>query len=188
MATTAAVQGAGLVTGVWKKLEKAIFNAGGTEEHLARLDKAETDEAFANFAAQIVRTFQVAFNSFRDMIRAGNYDYTYGFADNPEDIQGQTFHPATNSTELDHPGTVLTTSQVYERYSEKMASFSELLAYGIRHPNVQRRHPVVIVWKDETGQFWDAFLDSVGSRRALDVYRDHSDFQWDADCRFLRRK
>lgn len=187
MATTAAVQGAGLVTGVWKKLEKAIFNAGGTEEHLARLDKAETDEAFANFAAEIVRSIKVAITSFRDMIRAGNYDYLYGFAEKPEEIKGQSFHPVERETKLDHPGVRLTTKQVYEKYGDKMADLSELLAYGINNPDTQREFPIGIVWKDGD-QFWCAYLRSRGSERELFVYQVHPDAVWYGICRFLVRK
>jgi hypothetical protein len=188
MATTAAVQGAGLVTGVWKKLERAIFDAGGTEEHLARLDKAETDEAFANFAAEIVATIKVVVTSFREMIRAGRYDYTYGFADNqPEEIKGQTFHPVTNATELDHPATCLTTQQVFDRYGDKMASLSELLDYGIKNPETQRKFPIGIVWK-VGDQFWYAYLDGDGMGRGLRVSRDRPFIEWSDDYRFLVRK
>lgn len=187
MATSAAVQGAGLITGVWKKIEKAIYDAGGTDDHLARLAKDETDTAFANFAAEIVATIKVVFTSFREMIRAGRYDYTYGFADNPEEIKGQACHPVTNETGLDDPAVRLTTEQVYEKYGDKMADLSELLDYGIKNPETQREFPIGIVWK-VGDQFWYAVLIGSGAGRRLRVRQDHPDVEWCVSCRFLVRK
>ncbi len=187
MATSAAVQGAGLLTGVWKKLEKAIYDAGGNDEHVARLAKDETNQAFANFAAEIVATIKVVFSSFRDQIRAGHYDYLWGFAEKPEEIKGQTFHPVTRETELDHPAVRLTTEQVHEKYGDKMADLSELLDYGIKNPETQCEFTIGIVWK-EGDQFWCAVLLSLGSRRELGVRRDRPGVGRGDGSRFLVRK
>ena len=122
---------------------------------------------------------------FGEQIKAGNFDYRWGVADRPEQIEGQVAHAATGDTELDHPGKTLTTKQVWERYGD--GDLSELLDYALKHPNDQREALIGIVWK-VGDQFWFAFLDGYGSRRRLDVRRDRPGGQWDDNDRFLRGK
>jgi hypothetical protein len=130
-------------------------------------------------------------NAFRDMIAAGKYDYLYGFAEKPEEIKGQTWHDVARYHQrdrtLDHPAKRLTTKQVYEKYGDKMASLSELLAYGINNPDTQRSFPIGIVWKDGD-QFWYAYLDSFGSERMLCVDQVRPSDEWNGSCRFLVHK
>ena len=119
MATSTAasdvVRGLGVLTTFWKKVEGAIREAGGNDEHIARLAKDDSNSAIKQFAEMIVNGAIGGNYSFRDQIRAGRYDYTYGLADNPEKIKGQSFHSVTSETQLDHPAKRLTTQQVLEQ-------------------------------------------------------------------------
>lgn len=187
MATSEAVRGAGLLTNFWKRVETAVRKIGGTDEHLARLDKAESLPAIEQFAELVVRGQVASATWFRFLIRLAHFDYLYGFADDPDKIEGQTCHPVTSETELDHPAVVLTTQQVYERYGDAMADFSELLDHAVRRPADQLETPIGIVWK-VGDQFWYAFLNSDGSVRSLGVRQGHPVVQWGVSYRFLRRK
>ncbi|MEO8065598.1 MAG: hypothetical protein ABI643_01935 [Candidatus Doudnabacteria bacterium] len=188
MATSAAVQGAGLLTAVWKKIEKAVYAAGGTDEHIARLDKSEAIAVIERFAADLVATIHVAIDSlFREIISDGKYDYLYGFAEKPGEIEGQTFHTVTRETILEHPAVILTTTEVYEKCGDKMADLSELLDYGKKNPETQRKFPIAIVWK-VGDQSWFAILDGNELYRELVISRDRPDFQWSVRYRFLVRK
>ena len=187
MATSEAVRGAGLLTNFWKRVETAIRKVGGTDEHLARLDKAEAVYAIEQFAELMVHGVATRVAWFRFLIRLGHFDYLYGFAEKPEEIEGQVFHLVTGETKLDHPGVMLTTQQVCDRYGDQMADLSEFLDYAIRNPEAQREKPIGIVWK-VGAQFWYAYLYSDGSHRKLYVYRDYPDVQWLVSDRFLVRK
>ena len=125
---------------------------------------------------------------FADQIRAGNYGHLYGFAKNPEDIKGQTYHSVTSETELDHPDMYLKTKEIYEKYGDQMAGLCELLDYGIKNPNVQRNFLVGIVWKDENGQFWEAYLGNHDPERSLGVVQASPRDEWHCHSRFLVRK
>ena len=177
----------GVFTTFWTKLEKAVYAAGGSADHLLRLSKDESNDAIKQFAELLVRGPATSATWFRFLIRLGHFDYLYGFAERPEEIEGQVFHPVASETELDHPAVRFTTQQVYEKYGDKMADLSELLDYGIRNPETQLEFPIGIVWKDETGQFWYAVLNG-GSGRELHVSRDHPSGEWSGSCRFLLRK
>ena len=185
MATSAAVRGASLLTNFWKAVEEEILAAGGTEETLGMLVTKKLRPAIARFAADAVAITKTIAVSFAEQIRAGKFKYLYGFASNPEAIRGQTAHSVTNETELDHPGTPLTTPQIWERYGDKMASLSEFLDFAAKNPT---EYWIGIVWKDETSQFWYADVDRDGSDRDLDVNQDGPDGRWDGYYRFLRRK
>lgn len=188
MATSEAVRGAGLLTNFWKRVEAAIRKVGGTDEHLSRLDKAETMPAIEQFAELVVRGAVTSAVWFRFLIRLGHFDDLWGFAERPEEIKGQVFHPVTEETELDCPGQQLRVKQAYARYSGRMASLSELLDYGIRNPEAQREFPIRIVWK-VGGRFWSATLEGYAGRRRLNVTpRDSPDDLCDYICRFLVRK
>lgn len=192
MATSTAasdvVRGLGVLTTFWKKVEGAIRDAGGNDEHIARLAKDDSNSAIRQFAEAVVKGAIGVISSFRDQIRAGNYDYTHGFANNPDEIKGQSFHSVMNKTLLDHPGKHLITQRVFDLYGDKMASLSEFLDYGIKNPETQREFPLGIVWKDETGQFWYADFSSDSTGRGMNVDRDHPDDEWHDHCRFLVRK
>jgi len=194
MATSNAVRGAGLLTNVWKKLETAVYDAGGTDEHLERLGKADGDPLIAEFARNIVAKIKIVYRlsgnhaSFAIAIAAGKYDYKYGFAENPDQIRGQAIHVINSEVELDHPAETLTAQQVFDRYGSKMASLAELLQFAIQNPGIQCQFPIGIVWKDETGQFWYAILSSGGSDRKLDVDRGRPVAPRDDNYRFLLRK
>lgn len=177
----------GVMKTFMQMLEDEVVASGGTAEMLERLGKKSLRPAIKRFAEEIVREAGALASSFRDMIRLGRYDYTYGYADNPEGIEGQTFHAVTNETELDHPGKRFTTKQVYQRYGDKMADLSELLDYGIKNPDTQRQLPIGIVWK-VGDQFWYAILSSSGSLCELDVNQGYPDIEWNDYFRFLVRK
>lgn len=172
----------------FQTLEDEVAALGGDVGMiLDRLGKKSVLPAIKQLASAIVEDAKELINSFRAQIKAGKYNYTYGFADNPEKIEGQQFHFVTNETELDHPGKTLTNQQVYERYGDKMASLSELLDYGIKNPEMQRQFPIGIVWK-VGDQFWFAYLFSLDSDRELNVYQEHPYGVWNDDFRFLVRK
>ena len=122
---------------------------------------------------------------FGEQIKAGGFDYLWGFAEKPEEIVGQVAHVATGETKLDHPGKTLTTKQVWERYGD--GDLSELLDYAVKHLNDQRDFPIGIVWK-VGNLFWCAILVSSGSDRKLNVDRDDPVNPWLDDVRFLVRK
>ena len=188
MATSNAVRGLGLLTSFWKAVEEEIRAIGGTDETLAQLDKKDARPAIREFAKLVVNGTARAVSLFRDMIAAAQFDYTYGYATHPEDIEGQAPHPVTREVELDHPGQVLTIRQVWERYGDQMADLSEFLDYLTENPHVQRQHWIGIVWKDEDGQFWSADASGGDSHRSFAVIRNLPGFRWDDHHPFLRRK
>jgi hypothetical protein len=188
MATSNAVRGASLLTNFWKAVEEEILAAGGTEEHLGQLVTKRLRPAIKKFAADVVSTVNGTVISFAEQIKAGGYDYLYGFAEKPEEIKGQTPHVVNAEVELDHPGKVITTQELYDSYGDNKPTLSDLLDFGVKNSDTQRQFPIGIVWKDETGQFWYALLHGSGSGRGLDVDQDYPGNRWDDDYRFLRRK
>lgn len=177
----------------WQTLEEEIVAAGGSVEMLDNLAKKHVRPAIKQFAIAIVKlsVFRLSgsFSSHAEAIKAGGYDYLYGVANNPSEIKGVAIHPVDCDTVLGHPNEELTTQQIYDRYfaGDNAADLSDLEMFGIKHPDVQRQFPVVVIWK-VGDEFWYAVLHGGGSGRNFYVDRDDADVRWSRSFRFLARK
>lgn len=125
------------------------------------------------------------YQSFMDMIQAGNYDFLHGLARYPEGIKGWDLNQPVRETEPCHLKQRLKVQQVYDLLGNKLASYKELLDYGIKNLDPEWEFPVATIWKDEGGQLCFALIRSDFRGRRLVTRPDHPEFEWDYDVRFL---
>ncbi len=104
--------------------------------------------------------------SFYDLIIAADFNYIFGYAETPFLIRGQTPHVVTAEVEIHSELERMSVSAAYSRFGERIATLSEFLDFAVRKPDVQRFVHVSIVWRDETGQFWFAVIDSLAGEHS----------------------
>lgn len=126
-----------------------------------------------------------------DGIRAGCYDYT-----NP-DIAACHFPTEKSGVHevtvellcLDTDALNVLTEEVQaemETRGLRLADFHELLAFGEKHPEIQREFPIVALgsaWQCRDNRRLVPFLDRYGAGRRLDLY--WIEYGWNGVCRFL---
>lgn len=122
-----------------------------------------------------------------EMIAAGRYD------SQNSDINTQNF-PITGEGQVDrelhlvHPNKVASTEEVLaklDRLGLRPAKIEELLAFGAKYPNLQKKFPVVTlgsVWQHPSGGRHVAYLAGWYGERDLDLLWIGSD--WDEYFRF----
>lgn len=175
-----------------QSLEEEITAADGSIEMLDNLAKKDMRPAIRQFAAAIIKLSNVfhlsgKFATLADAINAGGYDRLIGVAEFPTEINGVTIHDVFCDALLEYPKESLTFEQAYYRYfSDDAADLSDLAVFGVRYPDVQRKFPVAVIWKDGDELWWAGlgghndrgfFVDRVGTRKRLHV-----------DFRYLIRK
>lgn len=178
------------------QIMKALRDAGATDEELRRII---VENSF--LPAQIVsvlRGGQVSGDGFivtvdyskslAEMVASGHYDWKNS------DIVAEHF-PTTQKgvnevkLELVHLDKNASTDEVLRYLDEhgyRPATLLELLAFGAKYPDEQKKYPVVAlgsVWRSSGGDRYVACLDCYGAERHLSLSWCGDD--WHGRCRFL---
>lgn len=126
--------------------------------------------------------------SMAKMVKAGKYDWVNG------DIIQKNFPNEGNRTaEVDtvlvHLNKAASTDEVLRHLDSlglRPATIAELLAFGVKYPEIQREFPVIAlgsVWQDSGGVRRSPYLRASGSGRGLRLC--WIDDGWAGVCRFL---
>lgn len=134
-------------------------------------------------------TYQLKGNhkSIKSAINAGKYDYKWGYADHPEDIQGVKIKPVDGKFVIKRFNKWMTNSQVLAELPN-LASIMELLQFGIDFPEVQKEFSIATIWKDDSNQLWYVYLNRNGSKRNVNVDQSNADNNWNEPVGFLARE
>lgn len=150
----------GMVTVFMKKVEDAIRAEGGDEEDIARLSKADSNEAIKLFAREFLCPTPPKCNSIEEQIAAGCYDQIFKYAGHPALIQGQEFHESVRPLDLHISPVVSNPWMIEEQVRVSFATLSEFLDYGLRNPKSHLEWPLVILWRDRHQGLWYARIQS----------------------------
>jgi hypothetical protein len=179
-----------------KLIVNAVLDAGGSDEDMERLQKdpelvKKIVALIVNQAKSVASAFTVVVDytkSLADMIKAGGYDWKNS------DITADHF-PVVGSgqaevgLELVHYGKNMSTEDVLadlDKRSLRPATLAELLAFGAKYPDEQRKYPIIAlgsVWADWGGDRYVAYLRE--SDRELKLNLGCHVSVWGDHCRFL---
>ena len=210
---SAVVSGAGFAAALWIALEGAIREAGGSDEDIHRLVTPEGAGALRKMArvaalrgeCEVVTTDKLAATehqptpstypvtvdytqTLEQMIAAGRYDKQN------RDITQEHF-PLQGSGQIEvelhlvHLNRDASTDSVLaelDRRGLRPATLAELLAFGAKHPNLQKEFPIIAlgsVWRHWGGSRGVACLAGWGGERSLSL--DWLGHDWGRCCRFL---
>ncbi|MEX1113496.1 MAG: hypothetical protein WD603_00025 [Patescibacteria group bacterium] len=202
------VSGAGMLTSIFTKLDKAVTAAGGRPKDIHRLATDEGDALLTQFAELLVvkqagDKYVITVNygeQLKTLIVDGGYNWVNDY------YEGQTWDDWKQQdgvTPVMFPScrTVETEAVVVhlDRYAEtgevlveldfrglRPADVAELLSFGVAHPEVQREFRIIelgSILGDPYGSRYVASLWSDSGRRYLDLY--WYDDRWAPGCRFL---
>jgi hypothetical protein len=202
------VSGAGMLTSIFTKLNKAVTTAGGKPEDIHRLATDEGDALLAQFAEllvvrQVGDKYLITVNygkQLKTLIVDGGYDWvndsyeglTWGDWKEPNGETPAKFpsrRKVETETVLVHLDRYAETSEVLAELDSRglrPANVAELLAFGVDHPEVQREFPIVelgSIWVGPHGNRYVACLWRYSDQRNLRL--DWNGRQWDPRCRFL---
>lgn len=185
-----------IASNVFKALANAVIDAGGSDDHLRRI---ETDKTLRmDLARRIVDGADVTkeilvdyARSIADGKRAGGYDWAN------DDISDEHFprqDGEPNATapvkfdylHLDCDASTEDVEREIEKRGFRSATIRELLAWGERHSEEQRKYPVVALgssWLHPVRCRHVACLVGYGGVRGLDL--SWTDDDWFRHCRFL---
>jgi len=132
------------------------------------------------------------FTTVEEAITAGGYDRLWGLADRPAEIP-MGIQPVDEFADMVPADTLFPEGRDYvtaeEAYNSlPMVSPIAALAYGVKFPDEQRRHPLVIIWRDGLGRLWYAVLFSDAGERGLGVRRVHPGDRFGSRDQFLRSR
>ena len=196
------VSGAGLLTRIFTDLDKAVRAQGATDEDWHRLTTPAGERTIQAMADAFMegrgtvrtgKTYRLTVDYDRglaDMVKAGHYDYVndYITADNFPTEGSDTVEV---EAVLVHPDRLVTIKEVkaeLERSGFRPVTLAELLAFGEKHPDVQREFPVVALgssWVHPDGDRRVPSLWGGVDGRNLGLYWDDPAYQWGSRCRFL---
>ncbi len=125
------------------------------------------------------------------MIEVGNYGHVDDFLQGNDPVEGCIAGTGIVSVNLElvHFNRVISTSDALKELKERgltLAGLEHLLAFGAKHPNLQKEFPVVAlgsVWQRPSGSRHVACLYRWSDERELVLY--WRDYDWHEDCRFL---
>jgi len=171
--------------------EKVVVNLLGTELHETCPVCKGTGLAAPSDLDGARRVVVDYGRSLGEAIAAGGYDCAN--ADITEDnFPAERGGRADVGLELVHLDRIATTAKVEAELSRRgglrPAAHMELLAFGERYPDVQRKFPVVALgssWADPDGSLRVPCLDGDSGRRRLRLYWGHPGRSWYESCRFL---
>ncbi len=126
-------------------------------------------------------------NAFEAMV-AGQYKHHFGLTTFYDEIIiiPMAIQPVDRKVRISQPlGKIVSTQEIFDLYP-KMADPMTLLTLGAKFPKEQLQGSIGVVWKDHTGQFWQANLSTEdGRERSVDIGRGHPEGQWHEFCRVL---
>ncbi len=189
---SAIVSGAGLLTSIFSALVEEVKKRGGNDESIHRLSRPEGRELISKMAELIVGNpiidgypIEVGSTTIKDLVKQGRYDWSNS------DVKDDHFNvdvPHQAEIILRHFNKNMSTDAVLKALDEeglRPATMSELLALGIKYPDLQKQFPIIAlgsVWQDRDG---DRYVGSLGFRdgqRKLFLYWFGND--WLVICRF----
>lgn len=182
----------GVAFEIFKAIADAVIARGGGDDDLRRV---VSDKGLAGKIAEVIMTGRAVVDflevnydlAFEAMVAAGHYDYCN------LDITAERFPNKATGVKryepvLVHLGRNASTMEALaeiKRLGLIPASAAELLAYGAKNPEEQRKYPIVAldqVWRGLVDSFFPC-LWSVDRVRVLGLRYDDDD--WDDYCRFL---
>ena len=194
---SAIVSGMGIGMSILTALMEKAKKRGLPEEAIHRLATPEGDallDKFVNMLAEasgaIADIFRVQVNydlKLEAAIRAGNYDWKNN------DINDKNFpSKRSGSAELDirlvHFNKNMSSEDVLmelDKMGLRPAELQELLAFGAKYPDEQRKYPIVVlgsVWRSLSGHRLVACLSVGDGKRELNLF--YYGDGWGEDCRF----
>lgn len=179
-----------------KAIVDEILSLGGNDEDLRKILKdadlrRKIASAILLASKSLVETvFKVAVDysrTLQEMVNAGNYDWVNG------DVTQEHFPVSDQGTcdevSIFHFNKVMTSEDAgseMDKRGFRPAKIEELLALGEKHPELQKKFPIIAlgsIWLGPDGSRSVACLGFDGSRRGLSLR--WFDFSWDRDCRFV---
>ena len=146
---------------------------------------------FEFYVASAANIFKVAVNYARplmEMIRAGKYDYVNSdIIAKHFPVKGKDILPV--ELELVHLNKYISSDDAIAEIKQRgfrPAKIEELLAFGEKYPEEQRKYPIVTlgsVWQHWYGGRSVPYLYRHDGRRGLDL--NCFEYVWNEDCRFL---
>lgn len=178
---------------VFKVIADAVYDEGGTDEHIRRLLtdaelRTEVAKKIAGYDPRLVREDEE--RALRRAISAGRFDRVH------EDITARKFPPEADDVSEDiglvHFDEELTTPQVIQYLLERSlrpAKLRALLKYAANHPEEQREFPIVALgtsWLVPGDGHVYPFLYGDRDNRGLSLMHQKSGGErWVERCRFL---
>ena len=181
---------------LFEGIANEVYDRGGDDEGLARMGLKSVQSKIADILMgakeALANTFSITvvyIQSLKAMIESGHYDWVNG------DVTEKHFPlPRQSGTEeldveLVHFNRPISSDDALhelDRMGFRAATLPELLAFGSKYPEEQRKYPIVAlgsVWRDDFGDRRVADLYGLASGRSLHLYWCEDD--WNSDCRFL---
>lgn len=172
-----AVDVLGFVYDFWKRLVAAVEEAGGSKDHLDRLNKQNVQGILRRYAYELVARLDNVFllssnfTTFQAAIEAGDYARLQGYAGRPDLITSIHPHPVVGTYRL-VPCLGNDTASLVQGTSQ--AGLNALLDFGRKHPDISG---VVVAWEDDFGEitghfYWHACLTTqTDGSRSLSIDR-----------------
>ncbi len=194
------VRGAGMAADVWTRLDQAVRVLGGVEDDLHLLARQEGQPMIDMIAGLLVRAGAAARNVYPVIGEYGD-DYALTFASLL--AEGDYGYKNPNITPVNFPGVCISGfdavpvsfnreigSDEAVREMDQMglrpATMLELLAFGAKFPDIQRKFPIVELassWVAPGGYRCVGVLDRWSDRRK--VFLADWAYDWHAASRFL---
>lgn len=121
------------------------------------------------------------------LIEEAGFDYQYVDLDS-DDFPRAGEGEVTYQVEELHLNHDITDRELFQGLEERGQEFADphiALSVACQHLNEQREYPLVILFKDSSGQLWSLILGEDAGLRELDVHRVYLEDDWDSSSRFL---
>ncbi len=194
----------GILFEMFKGVAEEVRSLVGNDRADEALMKVHTDKSLRRKIAALIAeavksvretfTFTVDYSlSLPEMIVAGRYDWTNGninAANFPLSLpKGQVEGSVETKGELFHFNCNIGSDEairLMDGDGYRPARIEELLAFGAKHPELQRQFPIIALgsdWQSSLGGRSVACLRRSGAKRDLDLFWVEDD--WTDPCRFL---
>ncbi len=196
---SAIVSGAGWIAGFTDRLIEALQARGCSNEEIHTLVTSKAKLAIDSIADVVAAVIQQAKNIFRlikigdgrtteELVKAGNYNYANPNVNSTNFPVRPTKRGAREFVllEFDHdPESEEVLAEAAKQNLDRPV-YEDALYFGVEHPEVQRRQPVVFLhepWRNPDGHLRVLSLWGDAGRRELDLLFYFAR-RWDRSCRF----
>lgn len=194
---SAVVSGMGLAMSIVTALVEKARKLGCSDEDIHRLATPDGETVLEKMAELMVQAKKAVENIFRllvnydlkveAMVKEGKYDWKNNDI-NAKNFPTERAGQCEIELKLFHFNKAMTSEDVIKEMDKqgyRPAELSELLALGAKHPDEQRKYPIIAlgsVWRYWYGSRGVAYLRLDDSGRELRLYC--FDDGWHEDCRF----